>query len=83
MGRSGRRMNCPTTGKTQFRSYKRAAKTAGRIDSEARIYRCSDCGRWHMTSFDQASYDRRQAELRSGWQADTFPDAASEVSDAP
>lgn len=65
MGRSGRRMRCPKTGKTQFRAYGKAAKVGARLAVPPRVYRCPECGFWHLTQYDQASYDRHQAELRS------------------
>lgn len=76
MGRSPYSKRCPATRKTQFRSYEQAAKVAGRVDSDAQVYRCSHCGFYHMTSYDRAAYDRRQAKRKSS------SGSSAEVADA-
>lgn len=55
------RSRCPRAGKTKFRTFNHALKVCQRLEDEGHPYRCPFCGFYHITSIDEAEYNRRRA----------------------
>lgn len=63
-----RASHCPS-GKVQIRQYRTALSVKARADrdgrEELRIYHCTQCGSYHVTSLDKDEYDKKRRRYKS------------------
>lgn len=57
-----RTWTCADCSKTTFSNWENASKRARELPVPARVYWCAAAGGYHVTSMDEAEYQRRQAE---------------------